>query len=1415
MPKYMPKPATMETTKSKDGMVGLSYPMLARTNYTAWSIKMRVFMQAQGVWEAVEQSDTKGVVEAKTDKVALAAIYQGIPEDMLLSIAEKKTAKEAWEALKLMCMGADRVKLAKVQTLKTELESLNMKEGDQLEDFCMKVNGIVTNIRTLGETMEESYVVKKLLRAMPSKFLQIASTIEQFGDVEKMTIDEVVGRLKAHEERMRGQIENTGSSGGKLLLTQEEWSKRSNKNWTPGTHNQKPRNTTYNRGRGRGTFRNAGFGRGQQSRQEEGSRRNNQGRDRSTLKCFNCNGYGHYASECRKPKREKGREGDAKSEANLTQIPDDEPALLVAECGVKPNNVVLLNEEAVIPKLSHGENVQSNLWYLDNGASNHMTGHREKFKTLDEGVTGKVKFGDGSTVEIKGKGSIILKCKNGEERLLHEVYFIPSLCSNIISLGQLSENGNKVIMHGDFLWIYEKQGDLLMKVKRSLNRLYKIIIESSSNECLLSKSEETSWLWHSRLGHVNFKAMKLMSNAHMADGIPDFVQPKEICSGCLLSKQARKPFPAQSTFVAKKILGLVHADLCGPISPPTPSGNRYFFLLVDDFSRIMWVFMLKTKDEALEHFKKFRVLVEKETKEVIQTLRTDRGGEFVSKAFEEYCQEAGIQRHLTAPYTPQQNGVVERRNRTVVAMARSFLKEKGLPSFFWGEAVRQAVYILNRLPTRALSEVTPYQAWTDSKPNLGHIKVFGCLAHMKIAKAHTGKLDDRSKPVVYFGKEPGTKAYRLYDPNTGRIHVSRDVVFEENKSWDWSKQVTEGSKSLVDSFVVINIDAETQGESQPNDSQTSGEGVTTPVSSQTPVSSSTDSQSNESQGEVARNLQRDFDDAVSSQNSEHSAESTEPRKFRLLSDVYNDTEEVELPDDELLYAGIDEPTGFSEAVKESEWKVAMQTEIDAIEKNQTWVLTDLPAGRKAINLKWVYKLKRDTNGQIIKHKARLVAKGYVQKKGVDFDEVFAPVTRLETVRLLLALSAKNGWEAHHLDVKSAFLNGELLEEVYVTQPEGFVKKGKENKVYRLLKALYGLRQAPRAWYAKLNRSLRELGFEKCPYEHAVYTKREGDECLIVAVYVDDLLITGSSVSNINKFKQEMKNKFEMSDLGKLAYYLGIEVDQRNKYIELRQSAYARKLLEKAGMLSCNPVKNPMETKVVLSKDEKGKQVNETQYRSLVGGLRYLVHTRPDIAYAVGVVSRYMERPTVLHYNAVKRILRYVKGTLEYGLVYSKGTGNYLLAGFSDSNLAGDTDDRKSTSGMCFYLNENLITWVSQKQRCVALSTCEAEFMAATAAACQGIWLRNLLMQVTDIGPSPVVIYVDNKSAIDLTKNPVFHGRSKHIHIRYHFIRDCIERGEVIVKFVRTGEQRADMLTKALSVTKFEEMRKLMGMKSLD
>ncbi|KAJ9567458.1 LOW QUALITY PROTEIN: hypothetical protein OSB04_003424 [Centaurea solstitialis] len=378
------------------------------------------------------------------------------------------------------------------------------------------------------------------------------------------------------------------------------------------------------RGRGRGNNRGRG-GRGAFSTPRRAA--TSSSKDKSHIKCFNCDTYGHYASECPNPKRKD-------DEINLIRTQEDEPALMMAICVQEKPEMVLLNEDKVLPKRYASDPKEHNdIWYLDNGASNHITGKRSHFAELDEKIVGRVRFGDGSTVEIKGKGSVLLECKNGEHRLIPEVYYIPDLCSSILSLGQVTEDGCKVLLFGDFLWMYDRNGKLLMKVRRSSNRLYKIWLHSTRPVCLVVSLDKAAWLWHARLGHLNFQAMKQMVAKDMVRGVPSITHPTQLCEVCLVGKQSRLSFPIQAQYRASKPLELIHTDLCGPIAPETSAGNRYFFLLVDDFSRFMWVYVIKRKDEALVAFKKFKVQVENETSSKIKTLRTNRGGEFVSQNF--------------------------------------------------------------------------------------------------------------------------------------------------------------------------------------------------------------------------------------------------------------------------------------------------------------------------------------------------------------------------------------------------------------------------------------------------------------------------------------------------------------------------------------------------------------------------------------------------------------------------------------------------------------------------------------------------------------------------------------------------------------------------------------------------------------
>ncbi|KAL0387727.1 UNVERIFIED_CONTAM: Retrovirus-related Pol polyprotein from transposon RE2 [Sesamum radiatum] len=467
-------------------------------------------------------------------------------------------------------------------------------------------------------------------------------------------------------------------------------------------------------------------------------------------------------------------------------------------------------------------------------------------------------------------------------------------------------------------------------------------------------------------------------------------------------------------------------------------------------------------------------------------------------------------------------------------------------------------------------------------------------------------------------------------------------------------------------------------------------------------------------------------------------------------------------------------------------------------------LTDRPKDKEVIGVKWIYKTKLNADGSIQKHKARLVAKGYSQLPGIDYTETFAPVARLDTIRALIAIAANKKWKIYQMDVKSAFLNGYIDEEIYVEQPQGFIAKGSEEKVLRLKKALYGLKQAPRAWYSRIDKYFMDRGFRRSLSEPTLYIKSQGNDTLIVSLYVDDLIYTGNNEKMIQVFKEDMMKTFEMSDLGLMHFFLGIEINQEKEGIFICQRKYTETLLKKFKMESCKTVTTPLVTGEKYQKEDGSQKVDGSMYRSLIGSLLYLTATRPDIMFATCLLSRFMQSPSQVHYAAAKRILRYLRGTKDFGIWY-KSTNDAKLVGYTDSDWAGSVDDMKSTSGYTFSLGSGIFSWASKKQATVAQSSAEAEYIAAAATSNQAIWLRRILEDIGEKQEEPTTIYCDNKSAIAITKNPVQHSRTKHIDIKYHSLREATTRGEIELKYCSTEEQLADIFTKALPRNKFEEL----------
>jgi len=896
--------------------------------------------------------------------------------------------------------------------------------------------------------------------------------------------------------------------------------------------------------------------------------------------------------------------------------------------------------------------------------------------------------------------------------------------------------------------------------------------------------------WHHRLNHANMDQVAKIIRPLLVPG-EDRATTTAVCDGCAQGQAKRISYRNTHHYVPAEPLEILSADLCGPVKPPTIHKEHFTSMFIDQASRYVFGKLIKTKDDAILHLDDITSTLDSRLPGArVRMLHTDGGGEYTGHAFRAACSARGIVQKFTNADTPEENHLAEKTNEYVFNKIRTYLTMTGLPKSLWGYCFDYVVYVYNHIPQELLNNRTPYEVLFGKPSRLHMLKTFGCLAYKFVPKSQRpSKLSNSAVPCVFLGYADGQLGYKLWNPKDRTITVSRSVTFDETKI---RNSHLFASTDFGDGRLVI--PASIGGVATDDDLAQARFGAAIKSTGSTPR---------------INTAKRPADDTTANT---HRAPSTRARKKPAQVTV----NQVHVGSD-LGHTAVVEPTTMADLQANPHkvlWLAAMQEEIDALKANGVWKLVDLPRNRKPLKSKWVWKVKYLPCGKIERLKARLVIKGFMQIAGVDFTDTFAPVVRLDSLRVLCALIALYDLETVQIDVQTAFLNGELDELIFMAQPAGFVDAGFPDKVCQLLKALYGLKQAPRQWLHMLHDFLTTLGFRRCYKDQCIYVRTSMDpaDTMYLAVYVDDITIAGRSKTALHDVKTAIEARFATTDKGELDFLLGIKITRNRARgtLHMHQGLFVAGLLERFNMAACHPVPTPQVTGTPTP-DDQAADARSVPYQNLVGALQYLVSaTRPDIANAVRYLASHTHDHTQTHWRLAKRVLKYIAGTPELGLCYSRSGSTEPLA-YSDADFANDSVDSKSITGSVILLAGAAVVYSSRKQSLVGQSTTEVEYIAAAETAKSIIWLRELLGEMRHPLDGPTRLMVDNQSAITVAARTSAHGRTKHIRLRYHFLQDEVAAGTLRLEYVNTKAQVADILTKALVDKQYGELRAGLGL----
>lgn len=1361
-------------------------------NFTLWELRLRSVMMEHGCWDAarpVGREETMPQVSDRRTNKARALLLTSIG-DRQLGVCTANGEMDPRNILDRLREINSGITVDTAPVLMSKVLGARIGRGESAEDFYARLQQMESELATIGRSIDEDLMTATFRRGLMKD--RRYDNVRDVTDHSKNAI-EILLAIKQYSILMGDDRHDSSQSRSRLNYASGSTSRRD-----PPTGGDDP----Y------------------------------QPRERKKGKCHNCGKEGHYIKEC----RSKGQPEDQRGNKGPRNGPGPGPGDKKGKAAIFTLKMTSSKVMEVITPASRDHQYGMPV-FIDSGANVHACGNRAiytEYEKFDSPVSIDLATSDAAATCI-GQGTLEVETTSGDVMVLKEVRHVVGMDHLLVSVAKFERaTGGAVIFakgkvtmqlpsgenafEGElqpgvdqpiyevtnivrFLETDSHMGDLASTTGHSVVMNITSKVTPPESTTIGGLKENQALIYHWRLGHASVSTMKKMIASGLLPKTLQLDDLPALCGGCEMGKAHRAPFEEGRTR-AKEVNELIHADVQGPFARSI-GGFKYAAMYTDDATGYTTCYTVKTKEEVQKCTEEYILMAEKRHGHPVKFFRCDGGGEYVNGTTKAFFKSKGIIIQTSAPHTPQHNGVAERAGRTIGEIAEAIRYEAGLSKGFWAHAYLAASSIKNARASQAVGGETPYKLWNGVNKNYEEMRVFGSKGWCFIPKATRRKLQPKSRQGIYLHTEEDSKTYQMWDPEKHTTFAVRinEVKFDEGVLPAKKENTKLGATAtnniervgpMVDAILPASVGAQEE--------ECSAGNVGVNPTSILPMEDHHQAGSTRGGTQFRRARPRTMTTVVT-----ESTESAIPAATYVVPKSYQQA---------------------MAAADSDKWRAAMESEYNSLLDNNTWELVDRPSGVNVIGCMWVNAIKVDQAGNISRRKSRLVALGNQQVQGHDFmiATVSSPVIDITCFRLLLCLEAQHGWWALQVDIVTAYLNSSIEEDIYMCQPKGYIKQGEENKVCKLRKALYGLRQAGERWYQELSSTLANLGLNSSEHEPCLFISSDKD--ILMGVYVDDFRIVAKDEKKGLELVESLKKKYQVKELGKATQLVGISINYPiSGGIQLHQKSYINETLLQFGLQDAKVKKMPLPLSVL--EDAKGwaelpevSKEDKLLFQSMLGSLLWIARcTRPDIAFAVGFLGRHTARPTTRAIESAKHVLRYLKGSMEKVLFYQQGQHENLnnkdeLLCYSDSDFAGDTTTRKSTGGHVVLLNGGPILWVSRQQKVVAASTMEAEYFAAYEASRDVVWLRRIMdaMGLETITQKPTPMLIDNQSVIAVIKHGAGNARRvKHLDVKVHLVKE-LHVGKVIeAKYVETEVNASDLMTKPLSGVRTVELSKMVSL----